>query len=76
MLAAAVLVACVLVDRLSGAPQLTPPLLVAALVSWALCQWGIPRLRVLKLGQVMLIDPTRGGAVAGGHRSGRAGRLP
>ncbi len=45
--------ACGLSDGLGRSPQLTPPLLVAALVSWALCQWGVPRLRTLKLGQVI-----------------------
>ena len=38
-------------DVLSRAPQLTPPLLVAALVSALLSRWGVPRLRQLKLGQ-------------------------
>jgi phospho-N-acetylmuramoyl-pentapeptide-transferase len=47
------LLACGAGDALSGAPQLTPPLLVAALVSWALGRWGVPRLRRLKLGQVI-----------------------
>ena len=40
-------------DVLSRAPQLTPPLLVAALVSALLSRWGVPRLRQLKLGQVI-----------------------
>jgi phospho-N-acetylmuramoyl-pentapeptide-transferase len=48
-----VLVACLVSDGLARAPQLTPPLLLAALLSWALCRWGVPKLRLLKLGQVI-----------------------
>ncbi|MFM7651718.1 MAG: phospho-N-acetylmuramoyl-pentapeptide-transferase [Vulcanococcus sp.] len=40
-------------DGLSQAPQLSVPLLVAAVVSAGLCTWGVPRLRQLKLGQVI-----------------------
>jgi phospho-N-acetylmuramoyl-pentapeptide-transferase len=41
-------------DRwISQAPQLSLPLLLAALISAALCRWGVPRLRQLKLGQVI-----------------------
>ena len=40
-------------DALSHAPQLTPPLLAAAVVSALLSRWGVPRLRQLKLGQVI-----------------------
>ena len=40
-------------DGLSQAPQLSVPLLVAAVVSGGLCAWGVPRLRQLKLGQVI-----------------------
>ena len=40
-------------DGLSQAPQLSVPLLVAAVVSAGLCAWGVPRLRQLKLGQVI-----------------------
>jgi phospho-N-acetylmuramoyl-pentapeptide-transferase len=40
-------------DLLSRAPQLTPPLLAAAVVSALLSGWGVPRLRQLKLGQVI-----------------------
>ena len=43
----------VLSDGLSQAPQLSVPLLVAAVVSAGLCAWGVPRLRQLKLGQVI-----------------------
>ena len=38
---------------LSQAPQLSVPLLAAALISAGLCAWGVPRLRRLKLGQVI-----------------------
>jgi phospho-N-acetylmuramoyl-pentapeptide-transferase len=48
-----VLVSCLVSDGLARAPQLTPPLLLAALLSWALCRWGVPKLRLLKLGQVI-----------------------
>jgi len=48
-----VLGACLISDGLARAPQLTPALLVAALLSWALCRWGVPKLRSLKLGQVI-----------------------
>ena len=40
-------------DWLSQAPQLSVPLLVAGLISAGLCRWGVPRLRRLKLGQVI-----------------------
>jgi phospho-N-acetylmuramoyl-pentapeptide-transferase len=59
-LAIGLLIACLVCDGLSGAPQLTPPLLVAALVSWALCRWGVPRLRSLKLGQVIREEGPQG----------------
>ncbi len=52
-LALLVLGVCLLTDALSRAPQLTPPLLVAGLVSWGLGRWGVPNLRALKLGQVI-----------------------
>ena len=40
-------------DGLIQAPQLSVPLLAAALISAGLCRWGVPRLRQLKLGQVI-----------------------
>ena len=40
-------------DLLNRAPQLTPPLLAAAVVSALLSGWGVPKLRQLKLGQVI-----------------------
>ena len=43
----------VLSDLVNQAPQLSAPLLLAALVSAGLCRWGVPRLRQLKLGQVI-----------------------
>ena len=41
---------------ISQAPQLSLPLLAAALISAGLCRWGVPRLRQLKLGQVIRED--------------------
>jgi len=60
---------------ISQAPQLSLPLLAAALISAGLCRWGVPRLRQLKLGQVIREDgpqahlskagtPTMGGLLA------------
>ena len=60
---------------ISQAPQLSLPLLAAALISASLCRWGVPRLRQLKLGQVIREDgpqahlskagtPTMGGLLA------------
>ena len=43
----------VLSDGLSQAPQLSVPLLTAAVISAGLSAWGVPRLRQLKLGQVI-----------------------
>ena len=40
-------------DWFSQAPQLTIPLVVAGLISAGLSRWGIPKLRQLKLGQVI-----------------------
>ena len=40
-------------DGLIQAPQMSVPLLLAALISAGLCAWGVPRLRQLKLGQVI-----------------------
>jgi phospho-N-acetylmuramoyl-pentapeptide-transferase len=62
-------------DGLSQAPQLSLPLLVAALVSAGLGRWGYPKLRALKLGQVIRQEgpqahlskagtPTMGGLLA------------
>ncbi len=62
-------------DVFSQAPQLSVPLLVAALVSAGLGRWGYPKLRNLKLGQVIRAEgpqahlskagtPTMGGLLA------------
>ncbi len=62
-------------DWLARAPQLSLPLLVAALVSAGVGAWGVPRLRALKLGQVIRQEgpqahlskagtPTMGGLLA------------
>ena len=40
-------------DWFTRTPQLTVPLLVAAAISAMVCAWGVPRLRNLKLGQVI-----------------------
>jgi hypothetical protein len=47
-------------DLSSQVFQLTLPLLLSALVSWALCLWGVPRLRALKVGQVIREDGPQG----------------
>jgi phospho-N-acetylmuramoyl-pentapeptide-transferase len=47
------LAACLLSDGLVANSMLTLPLLVAAGVSWAVTAWGLPKLRTLKLGQVI-----------------------
>ena len=52
LLALILLVLCGLSDWL-GQAQLSLPLLIGALVSGALVSWGVPRLRALKLGQVI-----------------------
>jgi phospho-N-acetylmuramoyl-pentapeptide-transferase len=53
LLALILLVVCGLSDWLGQALQLSLPLLMGALVSGALVSWGVPRLRALKLGQVI-----------------------
>ena len=53
LLALILLVFCGLSDWLGQALQLSLPLLIGALVSGALVSWGVPRLRALKLGQVI-----------------------
>ena len=54
------LLACVLVDWHTRAAQLTPPLLLAGLISAAVTAWGVPRLRRLKLGQVIREEGPQG----------------
>ena len=53
MLGFLLLGACLLSDGLVANSMLTLPLVVSALVSWAVTAWGVPRLRALKLGQVI-----------------------
>ena len=48
-----VLGASICSDAWHGAVQLTTPLLLAAALSWLICLLGIPRLRALKMGQVI-----------------------
>ena len=50
---ALILAACLISDGLNGGPQLTVPLLLAGALSWLVCWIGIPRLRALKMGQVI-----------------------
>jgi len=45
--------ACLLSDALVANSMLTLPLVMAALVSWGVTAWGVPKLRALKLGQVI-----------------------
>ena len=40
-------------DGLVANSMLTLPLVVAALISWGVTAWGVPKLRALKLGQVI-----------------------
>jgi len=47
------LAACLSSDLLVPNSLITPPLLLAAGISVAVCRWGVPRLRALKLGQVI-----------------------
>ncbi|MGB5135165.1 MAG: phospho-N-acetylmuramoyl-pentapeptide-transferase [Prochlorococcaceae cyanobacterium] len=53
VLAAGLLAVCLLSDWQVANSMLTLPLLVAAAVSAAVTAWGVPRLRRLKLGQVI-----------------------
>lgn len=53
MLGFLLLGACVLSDGLVANSMLTLPLVVAALISWGVTAWGVPKLRALKLGQVI-----------------------
>jgi phospho-N-acetylmuramoyl-pentapeptide-transferase len=45
--------ASLLSDGLVANSMLTVPLVMAALVSWGVTAWGVPKLRALKLGQVI-----------------------
>jgi len=53
LLALALLAACLLSDSLVVNSMLTLPLVVGALASALVASWGVPRLRLLKLGQVI-----------------------
>ncbi|MCX5945563.1 MAG: phospho-N-acetylmuramoyl-pentapeptide-transferase [Cyanobacteria bacterium] len=53
LLALLLLALCGFSDWLGQALQLSVPLVIGALVSGALASWGVPRLRALKLGQVI-----------------------
>ena len=53
MLGFLLLGACLLSDGLVANSMLTLPLVIAALVSWGVTVWGVPKLRALKLGQVI-----------------------
>ena len=48
-----VLIGCAITDAWASSLQLTAPLVVAGSFSWAVCALGIPRLRALKMGQVI-----------------------
>ncbi|MBM5816126.1 MAG: phospho-N-acetylmuramoyl-pentapeptide-transferase [Cyanobacteria bacterium K_Offshore_surface_m2_239] len=60
VLAAALLAACLLADARLANSHLTLPFVVAALVSAAIAAWGVPRLRTLKLGQVIRQEGPQG----------------
>ena len=53
LLALILLAACLASDALVANSQLTPPLVLAALLSAVVAAVGVPRLRALKLGQVI-----------------------
>jgi phospho-N-acetylmuramoyl-pentapeptide-transferase len=53
LLGLVLLIASLCSDLLVPNSLLTPPLLLAAGLSVAACRWGVPRLRALKLGQVI-----------------------
>ncbi len=56
MLGFLLLGASLLSDGLVANSMLTVPLVVAALISWGVTAWGVPKLRALKLGQVIRED--------------------
>ncbi|MEB3349224.1 MAG: phospho-N-acetylmuramoyl-pentapeptide-transferase, partial [Cyanobacteriota bacterium] len=60
LLALLLLLVCLLCDRVVGSVSLSLPLVVAALVSAAVAAWGVPRLRQLRLGQVIREDGPQG----------------
>ncbi|MEB3318845.1 MAG: phospho-N-acetylmuramoyl-pentapeptide-transferase [Cyanobacteriota bacterium] len=60
LLAVALLAACLLADARLANAHLTLPFVVSALVSVAIAAWGVPRLRTLKLGQVIRQEGPQG----------------
>ena len=60
LLAAALLAACLLADARLANAHLTLPFVLSALVSVAIAAWGVPRLRSLKLGQVIRQEGPQG----------------
>ena len=54
------LAACLLSDGLVANSMLTLPLVVAGVISWGVTGWGVPRLRALKLGQVIREEGPKG----------------
>lgn len=60
LLAAASLAACLLADARLANSHLTLPFVVSALVSAGVAAWGVPRLRTLKLGQVIRQEGPQG----------------
>ena len=60
LLSGCVLVACLASDLLVANSLLTLPLLVAGALSWGVTAWGVPRLRSLKLGQVIREEGPQG----------------
>jgi phospho-N-acetylmuramoyl-pentapeptide-transferase len=60
LLALVLLIAALASDLLVANSALTIPLLVSALVSAGVLAWGVPRLRQLKLGQVIREEGPQG----------------
>ncbi|MFN7630253.1 MAG: phospho-N-acetylmuramoyl-pentapeptide-transferase [Cyanobacteriota bacterium] len=60
LLVVALLGACLLADTKLANSHLTPPLVVSTLVSAGVAAWGVPRLRRLKMGQVIREDGPQG----------------
>jgi phospho-N-acetylmuramoyl-pentapeptide-transferase len=60
VLALVLLVACVVADARLDNSHLTLPFLLSGLVSVAVAAWGVPRLRSLKLGQVIRQEGPQG----------------
>jgi phospho-N-acetylmuramoyl-pentapeptide-transferase len=60
LLSLLILAACLLADARLANSHLTLPFLVSALVSVAVAAWGVPRLRTLKLGQVIRQEGPQG----------------